>query len=364
MEFQFIRIEDEEQVVYTIKSAESGEETATFRKQILKRGRFLHPQHPDEYINFDDKLFGEVIRAFEEKAIDNVPIITDGHDESYKNTVGRAVSLEIAPKGLYAIMELADQEIIGKIKPTLSDKKGTIDEVSVSLSSLKKDDGKDYPHTLMHIAIVPHAFYRGMESFEQLAAMVADKLGKEKTTIITTKEETMTPTELLAALKEQGIEVSSLEDLKPKENAEAAVLSRIMAAINPEKDAGNTDEVVSEIKSLKAAFTEELGKRDAKLDAILLEHEDNKATAAVEALVNEGKVIPADKDHYMKLYKMDAEIFASITSNLKKTVDTTQHGVGGGDGDIDPDDMNASTIESELKRLKARAKETNANNKS
>ena len=369
MEFQLIRFDNREQVEYTFVAGAEGVEVARFRKQILKRGTFLHPQDPNKTIVFDDKYFEEIIRAFTEGAVDNVPVITDTHEESYVNTVGRALELEIAPKGLYAVVELADQPLIAKIKPTLSDKKGVVDEVSVAVSSYQKDDGTVYPHVLKHISIVPHAFFRGMDSFEQIAAAVVDKLEKDGVIIISNKEvdpmAVMTEQEILAALKEKGIDVSSLESLKPKstEEIEAAVVSRIMSAVAPDKSANDSSDVIKAINAMQESFEAKNKATSDKFDALLLKYEDDKANTAVDALVAEGKVVPADKDHYIKLFKTDETLFASITSGLEKKVDDSQKGKNGGVDDIDPDSMDGNTMDSELKRLKGRAKDQNEGGK-
>lgn len=359
MEHQFIRFEAGELVAYTI-TANAGVETARFRKQILKRGKFLHPQDPSKVIDFDDEYFDNIIQAFTEGAVDSVPVITDDHKESYKNTVGKVADLEKSDKGLYAFMEVSDQDLIGKIKPQLKDGKGLVDEVSVSLASVIKDDGKQYPHTLMHVSIVPHAFYRGMDSFEQLAASVAESL---KGQLEPKEKNQMGEKEVLEALGAVGINVDSLDALKGlmnKDDADtirASVVKDIMAAVDPKKEANDSGEVIAAITGMKDSFMAELNKRDEKFNAILLQYEGEKAEAAVGKLIEEGKVAPSDKDHYVELYKTSETLFASITSSLKTQIDTTQKGSNGGDGDIDPNDMNASTIESELKRLKGIVKD-------
>ena len=147
---------------------------ATFRKQILKAGTYKHPQHIEKEVTFDDEYFDELIRAFDDKAIDNVAVIVGTHDEEQTEKVtGRVVGLEKETDvGLYANMEIAGEDIIEKIETKLSDGKGVIDEVSVGIEPVTTDEGVKYKCALYHVAIVTHGFYKGMDSFERLAASI------------------------------------------------------------------------------------------------------------------------------------------------------------------------------------------------
>ena len=69
-------------------------------------------------------------------------------------------------------MEIAGEDIIEKIETKLSDGKGVIDEVSVGIEPVTTDEGVKYKCALYHVAIVTHGFYKGMDSFERLAASI------------------------------------------------------------------------------------------------------------------------------------------------------------------------------------------------
>ena len=49
--------------------------------RFLKAGTYKHPQHIEKEVTFDDEYFDELIRAFDDKAIDNVAVIVGTHDE-------------------------------------------------------------------------------------------------------------------------------------------------------------------------------------------------------------------------------------------------------------------------------------------
>lgn len=160
----------------------NGTKVVKFEKQILKKGEFAHPQYPndpDKKINYNDKIFDDIIAAFEAKALDNVPIIIGSHDEEKTKNIGGKVTALIKKKdGLYAVMEITDDDVVAAINAKTSDGKGVIDEVSVSLAPVTDDQGNSFPIALWHVAIVTHAFYKGMNSFEKLAASLEGQFDK------------------------------------------------------------------------------------------------------------------------------------------------------------------------------------------
>ncbi len=173
---------DKETVSFEFIDGINGTKVVKFEKQILKKGIFAHPQFPndpEQNINYNDKIFDDIIVAFEAKALDNVPIIIGTHDEEKTKNIGGKVTALIKKKdGLYAIMEITDDEIVAAINAKTSDGKGVIDEVSVSLAPVTDDQGNSFPIALWHVAIVTHAFYKGMNSFEQLAASLEGQFDK------------------------------------------------------------------------------------------------------------------------------------------------------------------------------------------
>ena len=148
--------------------------TAIFEKQILKRGVFKAPP-PNETVDvdFNDEFFDALIDAFDKKAIDNVPIILGTHDEEQtERIVGKVTGLIKKDDGLYMRVEIADDDIVAKIETETEDGKGLIDEVSVGIAfGITTDDGTEFAAVLFHVAIVTHAWYRNMNTFERIAAM-------------------------------------------------------------------------------------------------------------------------------------------------------------------------------------------------
>ena len=65
---------------FTAESAREGV-LPRFRKQILKKGVFTHPQFPDEKVTIGNKEIKAIITAFDAGAFDKVPVLSGTHDE-------------------------------------------------------------------------------------------------------------------------------------------------------------------------------------------------------------------------------------------------------------------------------------------
>lgn len=404
------------EVVDFIKAQDG--ETATFRKQILKRGVYnLPPPREKKKMDFNDEIFDKIIEAFEAKAVENVSIIVGTHDEEKtEKIVGRATALEKDEKGLYATLEIGDSDLIEKIETQLSDGKGVVDEVSVALvHDVPNDEGEEYPLVLFHVAVVTHAWFTGMDSFERIAAHLhhngnkgkvlllaatsleemsqrirrafysqvdviydyyiegiyedfivahnyddgsfyrydfeendvmitfSNKRRVEKEFVEVEVEAKMDVKEILAALKEEGIEVDSIDSLKKamKPDDKSNVLAKVNALLNPSKDGGDFDatQLLTQVSTLQTSVT----KQTEIIEALQTNMVDEKADRAVVELVNAGKVTPAMKEHYVTLFKTNKELFASLTKDLTKIVPIGQEGSNDGTNDNSGGDINATT---------------------
>lgn len=414
--------------------------TVKFKKQILKRGLFkAPPPNQKQDIDFNDEFFNKIINAFNAGAVDNVPVLLGTHnEESTERIVGRITEVVNEEKGLYAIHEIADEEVVSKINAQLTDGKGLVDEVSVGINSnVPADDGSTYPLVLFHVAIVTHAWYQGMDSFELLAKKegenkysvincvtsltdistqvreafyaqmrnsfdytvegvypdfiivysyfdgslyqysytssdgeieFADGIKVEKE-FVSMEATTVDDKELIAALKEKGIEVESVDDIKAaiessssieelteklktkeeEDKAKSDQLSAINAALNPNdktNDEPNGEELATKLVEMAASYVKQ-GEKLTQIEGQLL---DTEAEGKVGVLVQAGKVIPAEKEHYLKLYKVDKELFESITANKESSVQLGQVGINGGTADNAGDDIDP---DAELKRIRA-----------
>lgn len=377
----------------------------TFRKQILKRGRFLRPNQTKRYINFDQRFFDEVMRAFNEGALTRVPVLLGTHDEEKtERSIGLVRSLETDTNGLYAIVEITDENTVKQIQSKTRDGQRTIDEVSVSIASVVTDEGTKYPLALTHLAVVTHGWYRDMESFEQIAASLeggdSHYFSLNDEYIQPSKEKKVTPEEILALLKEQGIdtdnedavkaaiekmkgdptppepvqvtaeavvaalkeggiEVDSIDDLKAtmdtakQNNAVITALSGIFSPPDPDDDPNNIDisGLVASVTTLSNGYGE-LQKENAEIKAAQL---NTTAETEVGKLIQAGKVTPAQKESFVTLYKENKTVYDTLTANLEVVVPLGQNGEGSGDADNTGADLD---VDKEVERLSASSQMT------
>ena len=413
----------------------SEDSVVTFKKQILKHGVFkAPPPNEDVDIDFNDELFDAIIKAFDENALDNVPIILGTHDEEkVERIIGKVTKLSKEKDGLYALMAIVDEEVISKIDAQIEkgddeDSSGLIDEVSVGLGfNHSLDTGETYEAILFHVAVVAHAWYRNMSSFEKIAALFksgskpilihsvnsleesANKVRRafynsvsnnyvyyvegiydnfviiyndqdgflyryayteDSDSNITFEDPTrvekefveakieMDPKDLITGLKEVGIEVKDVEALKAMLNKVDksedelskvnAALSKVNAALNPDKADEKPD--LSKISSQVSQFTATVTEQSEKIKELGESLISNEAEQAVKELVNDGKVVPAKREHYVNLYKKDRELFASLTADVEKVVKTGQEGLNSGLDDNDGDKIN---VDKEVERITA-----------
>ncbi len=460
---------DKETVSFEFLDSVNGK-AVKFEKQILKKGVFAHPQFPndpDQNINYNDKIFDDIIAAFDAKALDNVPIIIGSHDEGKTKDIGGKVTGLIKKEdGLYAVMEITDEEVVEAINAKTSDGKGIIDEVSVSLAPVTDDEGNNFPIALWHVAIVTHAFYKGMNSFEQLAASIEGQFDKilyslnaedlqqkmfkirrafhhqksnsfdpifveeihedfliaindstgelfkfsfeegdegikfgdpvkvRKTfeTIVARLEDSKLANEktALQLLADAGIKVDSISELKDEDITkllEAA--SKPEPKPEPKEEPSDSDKIVAKLKAALGVDAKPDGKEVDLVKAVsslttTLESQGKQITdlqgtlsttlaeTTVKVLIDEGKVIPAQKDVYIQLYASNKELFDKMVEKNPKIVDTTVVGSSVSiedDGYVSPEDTdldfaNNVSAEKETKRLMAKASAMSTNGKS
>ncbi len=457
-----------ETVSFDFVKSKNGDKVVKFEKQILKKGVFGHPQFPndpDQTINYNDKIFDDIIVAFDAKALDNVPVMIGTHDESEtKNIGGKVTKLFKKKDGLYSVMEITDDEVVAGIEAKTSDGKGVIDEVSVSLAPVTDDQGNSFPIALWHVAIVTHAFYKGMNSFEQLAASLEGQFDKilyslnaedlqqksfkirrafqhQKTNsfdpifveeiheefliavndstgemfkfsfedgdegvkfgdpvrVKKTFEEIKTEVKgsnmgeendkdktVLALLAEKGIKVDSVSELKDEDlrklleasikpdikpepkpdvpSEDSKILAKVKAAFGLDEKETEDVDVIKAVTTLTATVDSQ-GKQITDLQGSL---SNTLAEKAVDALIVEGKIVPAQKDEYIELYA-NKNLFDKLTAKNPKIVDTTVIGkhsepevyVTAEGTDIDMSDNVEQ--EKETKRLMASAKGMSTN---
>lgn len=307
-----------------------------FKKHLLRFGRWTHPLDSDEFWNFTSEVADKMIYNFNQKvAGSNIPVLNGHHDSLPTESVGKVVGLVKESDGLYGIVEFGDE------KANESASKGLIPGISVAFAWNFRDakEGKEHGPTLLHAALVNDPHIKNLRDFEQLN-FKGTQYG-----VMHLERQTMTKEEMIKKLKEEHkIDVTSLESAQGKlttaekdKEASNKKVTELEASNKEQKEkldtiaakSGSSKEVIAlqqkvheaEKKSVtleaeSATAKEAVAASDTRIKKLEEENANREADVKVSALINAGKVKPADKAAYIGLAKGSPTIFAQISPTL------------------------------------------------
>ncbi len=372
--------ESDERPIFQLSSnddaIEKEDETNTFRKTLLKKGKWYHWASDNGVLNVTEETIDNIIKNFKKKVIENVFVPLTHTDDPSKNT-GDVIKLEKTEEGLDAVIEVKDESIAEKIN------KGLIKGISacVDLNYRVKKTNKFAGPTLLHAALVTEPYIKGLGNFTALSELEEFKdrtlilledeqpnfysvLKMIKETLNTIKDKAVTEDkmlELFANIKE-GIDIVKEDKHKVGESCKTGDGKpgkyvdddgKLVCEPMTKEQLDEENNMINEKKNKKEEYDSCLeteikgGKKMSEAVAICktkynledtsLEDEseeksdseseetskDTKETVdlsdvekSYEELLGQGKIVPAQKDSFMKL-------FASL-----KTVDLGDSKVG------------------------------------
>lgn len=338
-----------------------------FRKQLLKKGTYAHPNIAGEKMVIDDEVLEKVVANFNAGVVDHVqvPLVGDKneHTDDPTRNIGEIVGMELSHDGtgvdaLYDIRKHADD--VGK----------TLLGTSALLHFNYTDtaSGSKVGPTVLHAAITNRPYIRDMAPFEEVIAASADLEGSEVAVLALSEDKPDKPTketedmpktveELLAELKSQhNIDVEALRAKAEKADAleeEKNELSGIIDGLEAERDEANgkVDATLAALSSLRDAgvvqlsdgqggtptastvSADEVGRavvelagkvkeRDTALTALADEVKElrqerqnaalSAATSLVEDYIRQGRIKPPAKEKMVALAMSDRETFDLI----------------------------------------------------
>ena len=169
--------------------------------------------------------------------------------------------------------------------------------------------------------------------FNQTSVMVE----KRYVEVVTPVEEfsMVTTEEVLEFLKEQGIEVEAIENLKKNNKVTGELMNQFEV-----EDADTLMDKIKEVDSQKEKSAKEFANKEAEMTARILSLETaqkkSDAEKAVDSEIRNGKVLPVQREQYISLYMGDdGEMFKSLMKDAPTLVETKELGVGSGITDAD-----------------------------
>lgn len=309
-----------------------------FTKQIFKMGsQFVHPGDPTKTIKVDEELAKSLVHNFETSGnIVQVPLVNDAnaHVEDPDRNLGEVIGLDYDDKGIYATIDARkNADNFGK----------TYLGASAFLNLNYKDTttGEPIGPTLLHVAVTNRPYLTNLSDYTETAALSADTKDDEIILLTLTKDKEIIPDQIVppkttpvvepkaelpiepketpmdmdsvkAWLKEQGFDFDKLQS----DATLATELSAKLDAVNEELklSAGNavTIEAVGEAMIELSADNKAL---EATVNSLKEDRDALKLSAAeneVDKLISTGRVLPAQKDVFVKLSLTDRETFTAL----------------------------------------------------
>lgn len=338
-----------------------------FRKEILRFGRFRHPnpafRDNSKYdLKFDSEFADKLIQNFLAGHVDSVKYLSN-HDETTARAHGSVVELMKTDRGVDAIIEVEDKDKIKEVAAMMGDGKtlghGVSAGIDFGFELSESGKGKVDGPVLRHVAATPIPWIDKMKDWELVEQahknvnfghdnytgipLVPDEEDYDsmdmKALIARLSNETgKSEDEVKSALAELGIEDEESKTKKNEEDSRKDFLKQLGIIMNENKSAKgeepkedktkdeeeNVEEKVNEILNsrltpladtiIKLSKSLEEGQKTQKeMEQAALKRE---ATEAVETLVNAGRVLPKNRETYIAMYLKDKDIFDQVTEAL------------------------------------------------
>lgn len=304
-----------------------------FKKQILRVGEsFIHPRNPDMKVDVSPDFAKTLVDNFESGVggIVQFPFVDakNRHIESPDANRGEVVGLSYDDKGVYATIDVRrDAEHIGSTVLGAS--------AMLDLDYQDKKEGKKHGPTLLHVAATNRPYLTDLAPYEQVA--LSDDSSEENLVVLSRVDESepVMPTldELYGTLKsEHGVDVPALqaqvEALQASDSTGelVAALSGVLTAADSSlvalSDADEDDLSIEDVAQGVVELSRNYADQFERLQAM----ESEKAESEVDALVAQGRILPAQREAMLKIRLSDVETFESIVPE-ESIVSLSEYGV-------------------------------------
>lgn len=336
-----------------------------FRKQILRKGEFVHPNDPTKKLVIDDATMDKVVANFKADIVDivQVPLCDERnrHSEAPDRNLGQVIDVTREGDKVFATIDARkNAEDFGKTYIGAS--------AMLNMDYADTQTGKRHGPTLLHTAITNRPYIGNLDGFEEIVAASADSTGAETPVVLTEVTEIeeevsmSTKEELIAQLREEhDIDVDDLlsraESNSGSNRAEEVVeaLSEVLRSSgavslskpeDEELQLSDIAEAVIEIATEKATLESQVVSLSAAHEA----DQQAKAEAEVDDLISKGKVLPKSKDVMVKLARTDRDSFAALVP-AEPIVSLSESGVTTHEAPL------SEQLQSDIERLSAAANE-------
>lgn len=318
-----------------------------YRKHILNKGPLIHPV-TKKIIDINDEFVNTMRRNFDDGVCDivQIPLAGDNNDhtEAPDRNIGEVVGIQEEGSKVYALMDIRKHaEDVGETILGTS--------AMFSLDYTDTRTGKRVGPTLLHACATNRPYVVGLDDYEKIVAASSDG-NRENTVFLTVAPTKETPSmdlnELLETLLlDHGINVA---DLQAQATAGAAATKLSNALTTALKDANvvklsNGEQITGE--DIVGSVVE-LAETNVKLSARLEALEKKEVESAVDGLIAQGRILPAQRDTYIDIKLSNPELFDKLIPETPLI--KLSHEAG-----FTPDDasLKGSALDEEVARLTA-----------
>ena len=306
-----------------------------FEKHILNMGKLIHPTSKTP-IDVDRTFVDTMIKNFNDKVCDIVQVPLAGprneHTEAPERNTGEVIGLRERDGKVYAVIDARDEDAANKLGKTLL---GASAMISTDYTDTRT--GKKVGPTLLHTCITNRPYITDLEDYREIVAATADNSGEDAAVFVPNvetseksgdegtieasqqdeNEETvnMTLEEMIAALKvDHNIDVPALQAAAASAGDVASLSNAFQEAVNALEDTGilrlsngnevTPDQLVGSIKEV----VELTNTQRTRIDKL----ERSGAEAEVARKVEQGYLLPTQKDAMVTLYLTNPDVYSAL----------------------------------------------------
>jgi hypothetical protein len=302
-----------------------------FRKHLLNKGPLRHPK-TGQIIDVDDDFISRLKANFDNGVCDIVQVpladANNAHSEDPERNIGEVVDIEYTGDKVYAVLDIRD--------PTHADKLGKTylgASAMLSLDYTNTKTGEKVGPTLLHSCVTNRPYVTGLDEYEEIVAATTDRSAEatvllSDNTVVIEKpsEETEMPEQetetvaepsledLLATLKtKHNIDVSALQAQQTESTRQTELSQTIVDALtkagivklsNTDDDKVGTDTVINAVQ--------ELATNNVTLTSRLNTLEKRDAEHAVDGLITEGRILPAQREVMVDMKLSHPDMFDKV----------------------------------------------------
>jgi hypothetical protein len=302
-----------------------------FRKHLLNKGPLRHPVS-GATIEIDDDFIAKMKKNFDDGVCDivQVPLANakNEHSEDPTRNIGEVVDIEVNGDKVYAVMDIREPEHAARLGKTYLGASAML-----SLDYLNTKTGEKVGPTLLHSCVTNRPYVTGLGDYEEIVAATTDSSDEaavllSENTVVVEKpsEETEMPEEkpetvaepslesLLATLKDKhNIDVSALQAQTSETDRQAKLSQTIVDALTSAgvvKLSATEKETISTETVAKAV--QDMATNNVELTARLSNLEKRDAEHAVDALISEGRILPAKRTVMVDMKLSHPDLFDQV----------------------------------------------------